>query len=292
MIIPTAVTDAFTVTEDAVNTALNVLANDLITPDTGETLQILSFSGLSAGGSLSINAAKDRLLYTPAANFFGTETFTYVVSDGNGGTSSATAAVTVVEANDPPLAQDDLLQVNEDSTSNTLNVLANDSTQGDVGETLTIIDKTTPDKGGTVTIAPGGLTLVYTPAANFFGTERFQYTISDGHGGTAQATVVVTVQGVNDPPTATNDALTVVKDTTGNVLDVLANDSSLPDGTETLTISAVGTPTAGGTISIASNGTQRPVQAARRVHRHGYVHVHRPGSERCHVRGHGDRDRC
>ncbi len=155
---PTAVNDAFTVTEDASNTALHVLANDLITPDTGETLQILSFSGLTAGGSLSINAAKDRLLYTPAANFFGTESFSYVVSDGRGGTSTATAAVTVVEANDPPLAQDDLLQVNEDSASNTLDVLANDSTQGDVGETLTIIDKTTPDKGGTIAIAPGGLT--------------------------------------------------------------------------------------------------------------------------------------
>ncbi len=67
---------------------------------------------------------------------------------------------------------------------------------------------------------------------------------------------MVTVQGINDPPTATNDTLTVVKDTTGNVLDVLANDSSLPDGTEALTISAVGTPTAGGTISIVNNGTR------------------------------------
>ncbi len=40
------------------------------------------------------------------------------------------------------------------------------------------------------------------------------------------------------------------------MLDVLANDSSLPDGTETLTISAVGTPSAGGTVSIVSNGTR------------------------------------
>ncbi len=47
-----------------------------------------------------------------------------------------------------------------------------------------------------------------------------------------------------------------MKDTTGNVFDVLANDSSLPDATETLTISAVGTPSAGGTVSIASNGTK------------------------------------
>ncbi len=102
--------------------------------------------------------------------------------------------MTVTEANDPPLAQDDLFQVTEDSTNNTLNVLANDSTQGDESETLTIISTTTPDQGGTVTIATGGLSLIYTPAANFFGTERLQYTISDGNGGTAQASVVVTVQ--------------------------------------------------------------------------------------------------
>ncbi|MHB0957288.1 MAG: Ig-like domain-containing protein [Pirellulaceae bacterium] len=253
---PTAVPDSFTVSEDAVAVALDVLANDLITPDVGETLQISSFSGLSAGGTLSINAAKNRLLYTPADNFFGTETFTYVISDGNGGTSTATGTVTVVEANDPPLAQDDLFQVPEDSTNNVFNVLSNDSTQGDVGETLTITGVTTPEHGGTVTIATGGSSLVYAPAANYFGIERFQYTISDGNGGTAQASVVVTVQGVNDPPTGTADALSVVKDTTANVLDVLANDSSLPDATEVLTISAVGTPTAGGTVSISANGTR------------------------------------
>jgi hypothetical protein len=253
---PTAVNDVFTVTEDAVSIALTVLANDLMTPDSGETLQVLSFSGLSAGGTLTIPVAKDRLLYTPADNFFGTETFTYTISDGNGGTSSATVAVTVTEANDPPLAQDDLFQVTEDSTNNTLNVLANDSTQGDAGETLTIVSTTTPDQGGAVTVAQGGLSLVYAPKANFFGTERLQYTISDGNGGTAQASIVVTVQASNDPPTANNDSFTVVKNTTGNLLDVLANDNSQPDAFEVLTISAVGTCSAGGAVSIVSSGTK------------------------------------
>ena len=107
---PTAVNDAFTVTEDAVGATLNVLANDLIAPDTNETLTVLSFSGLSGGGTLTIPAAKTGLLYTPAANFFGTETFNYTISDGHGGTSTATVSVTVTAANDPPAAQDDLFK--------------------------------------------------------------------------------------------------------------------------------------------------------------------------------------
>lgn len=252
---PTAVDDTFTVTENAVGVTLDVLANDLIAPDIDETLIVVSFSNVSAGGTLSIPAAKDCLLYTPAANFSGVETFTYTISDGHGGTATATVSVTVTEAYDPPLAQDDLFEVMEDSTDNTLDVLNNDSAQGDTTETLTIIATTTPDRGGTVTIAPDGKSLIYTPAADFFGIERLQYTISDGNGGTAQATAVITVTAVNDPPTAGNDAVTVSKNSTANTLDVLANDSSDPDGPETLTITAVGTTSAGGTVSIANGGT-------------------------------------
>ncbi len=253
---PTAVADTLTVTEDAVDAQLNVLANDLITPDTGETLQILSVSSLSGNGSITVNAAKTRLVYTPAANFFGTETFAYTISDGHGGTSTVTSSVTTVEANDPPSAQDDLVQANEDSTANSLTVLANDSTQGDANETLTITAVTTPDHGGTVTIASNGQSLIYTPAANYFGTERFQYTINDGNGGTAQASVVVTVVGVNDPPTAVADTLSIVKNTTNHQIDVLANDSSAPDATETLVVSAVGTTSSGGTVTIINNGAK------------------------------------
>jgi len=253
---PTAVNDTFTVAEDAVAFTLNVLANDLIAPDSGETLQVLSFTTPSAGGTLSIPTAKNSILYTPADNFFGTDTFTYTISDGNGGTSTATVSVTVTEANDPPTAQDDAFTVAEDSTGTTLNVLANDSTQGDTGETLTIVSVTPTNHGGTVTIAGNGQSLTYTPAANYFGTELFQYTINDGHGGTAQASVVITVTPVNDPPTATNDALTAVKNSTAVLFDVLANDSSQPDASETLTISAVGTPSAGGTVTIAQTGAK------------------------------------
>ncbi len=252
---PTAVDDTFVVTEDASEVSIDVLANDLIAPDEGETLSILSRSTPSAGGTVTISPEKDRLLYTPATNFFGTETFTYMISDGNGGTSQASVTVTVTEANDPPEATNDLFTVSEDSSDNSLDVLGNDTTAGDANETLSIVEVSDTEHGGTVTIASDDLSLIYSPAADFYGTERFTYKITDGNGNYAEATVMVTVEGTNDPPTATDDTFTVAKDSTDNELDVLVNDSSAPDPAEALEVSAVGAPTAGGTVTINSDGT-------------------------------------
>ncbi|MBM4093947.1 MAG: tandem-95 repeat protein, partial [Planctomycetes bacterium] len=251
---PTAVNDEFTVPEDSQNFSLDVLSNDLIAPDTGETLSVISVGTPSHGGTVTIPAEKNRILYTPASNFSGVETFTYTISDGKGGTSQATVTIHITEANDPPAARDDLFHVDEDSSANVLDPLANDSTLGDPGETLTIIAVSTPEKNGTVTIADDGLTLRYTPALNFFGIDRFTYTISDGRGGTAQAAIAVNVRAVNDPPKANNDTFTVSKGSIAQKLDVLANDSSEPDAAEILTITQVGATSAGGTVAIAADG--------------------------------------
>src|SRR5207247_3864355 len=69
----------------------------------------------------------------------------------------------------------------------------------------------------------------YTPNPNFFGSGSFTYTIDDGHGGTASATVHVTVTNVNDPPVAQPDAYSMDQDTTLTVSapGVLANDSDV-----------------------------------------------------------------
>src|SRR6185503_5963457 len=84
------------------------------------------------------------------------------------------------------------------------------------------------------------------------GTETFTYTISDGNTGTATATVTMTVTGVNDNPTANNDAATVVEDSSATVVTVLANDSFAPDTGETLTVTAVTQGTGGGTVTLVA----------------------------------------
>jgi VCBS repeat-containing protein len=135
----------------------------------------------------------------------------------NGGTTAFstatdTASLTVTSVNDSPIANDDSAIVAEDSGATTIDVLANDSILPDTGETLTIA-AVTQGANGAVLITGGGTLVSYAPNADFFGTDSFTYTVDDGNGGIATATVNVTVTGVNDPPTvAAPAAIGVVED--------------------------------------------------------------------------------
>jgi uncharacterized protein (TIGR03382 family) len=243
---PDAVNDALTVAEDSGATVVDVLTNDSIAPDTGETLTVTTVTQPASGGTVTLTGG--LVVFTPAANFNGTTSFTYTISDGNGGTDTATVTVTVTPVNDPPDAVNDAITVGEDSAATAVNVLANDTSAPDTGETLTVTSVTQPATGGTVTLVGGAIS--FTPAPDFNGVTSFTYTISDGNGGSDTATVTVTVTPVNDPPTANNDTLTVAEDSGATVVDVLANDSSAPDTGETLTVTSVTQPSAGGTATI------------------------------------------
>jgi len=245
---PTANDDSLSVDEDSANNSLDVLANDSISPDTGETLTITTVGTPNNGGTATTDGL--TITYNPAPDFFGTEIFTYTINDGTPGSDdTATVTVTVDNVNDPPTASNDTtFSADEDSANNSLDVLANDSISPDIGETLTITAVGTPDNGGTATT--DGLTITYSPGADFFGIEEFTYTINDGIlGSDDTATVRVTVNGINDLPTANNDPFTVNEDSTDNNFGVLANDSISPDTVETLTITAVGATNNGGTAT-------------------------------------------
>ena len=101
-----------------------------------------------------------------------------------------------------PIANNDTATTDEDTPVN-INVLANDSEPD--GDTLNVIS-VTQGANGAVSINPDK-TVHYTPALNFFGSDSFTYTINDGHGGTATATVNVTVNAVNDAPVFTINLL-------------------------------------------------------------------------------------
>jgi hypothetical protein len=107
--------------------------------------------------------------------------------------------------NDAPVAVNDSLSVNEDSSDNSVNVLSND--RDDDGDTLTIIGSSVPANGstqgtwnGTVSQVGPWNGILYTPNANYFGPDSFSYSISDNNGRTATATVTVNVLAVNDAP--------------------------------------------------------------------------------------------
>jgi hypothetical protein len=254
---PTANDDEFTRAEDAAETTLDVLVNDSFAPDTGETLTITAVGTTSNGGTVVIADDDRSLRYEPDENFSGTETFTYTISDGNGGTATATVEITVTAVNDPPVATDDPVnsaRTTAEDTALTIDpatLLVNDTDVEDNTLTITAVSGAV---GGTVSLNAG--MILFTPTLNFNGAASFVYTVSDGNGGTDTATVNLTVSPTNDPPTAANDEFEVMRASSNNTLNPLANDDDAPDTGETLTITAVTGISNGGTVTITENGTR------------------------------------
>jgi PKD repeat protein len=103
------------------------------------------------------------------------------------GTSSVPATAVITTVNRPPVAVNDSATTVR-NTAVTINVLANDSDPD--GDALSVIGVSQPANGQVVV---SGNNVIYTPAKSFFGLDTFTYTVSDGFGGTAKATVTVTV---------------------------------------------------------------------------------------------------
>ncbi|GIX07014.1 MAG: hypothetical protein KatS3mg115_1417 [Candidatus Poribacteria bacterium] len=153
------------------------------------------------------------LTYTPVADFFGTDSFTYRASDGQLDSNEATVSVTVNPINDAPSAQDAFLEVDEDgSGSVSVFTLVSDPD----GDALTV-EIVTPPSNGTAFYDPDTALLTYTPVADFFGTDSFTYRASDGQLDSNEATVSVTVNPINDAPLAFDLSLVVEEGGAGSV---------------------------------------------------------------------------
>jgi subtilisin family serine protease len=220
---------------------IDVLAND--TDVDGDTLSV-SGVGAPANGTASIEP-DGRITYTPGPGFAGGDSFDYDISDGAGGSASATVSVAVVAADGPPVAIDDTVVTDEDAAI-AIDVLANDVDPE--GGPLSVTAATTPAHGS-VSVASDG-TISYTPAPDYHGTDTFDYTIQDGAGLTDTATVSLDVTPVNDQPVAANDSASTAEDAP-TTIDVLANDTD-PDG-DPLTVSDVGAPSVG-SVAIEADG--------------------------------------
>ncbi len=201
---PVANDDSLSVLEDnSIVLGENVTGNDTVTsPRTISITAVTAISGVTQG---TINGTT----YTPPSNFFGTDRVTYFVTDSTGLASGlATVTINVNSVNDAPNAFNDSLSVDEGSVDNVLDVLANNGfgadNAGPANETSDSITITrvggaaggttfTTANGGTVSIAAGARTLLYSPEASFVGDDTFTYTITDTGGLTATATVTVDV---------------------------------------------------------------------------------------------------
>ncbi|HCG5913129.1 TPA: tandem-95 repeat protein [Vibrio parahaemolyticus] len=228
---PNAENDVITTEEDTAVT-IDVLVND--SDVEGDALSIQSASVPSEQGSVDI--VDGKLVFTPAENFNGDATITYIVTDGDL-TDEAKVTVTVTPVNDSPVAVDDTVSTQEDTVV-TIDVLTNDT---DVdGDKLSIESASVPKEQGTVEVVDGKL--VFTPAENFNGDAEITYTVTDGEL-TDEAKVTVTVNPVNDAPTIKVDAVESITEDAVNTDTVVA----------TLTVRDTDTPEDQLTVSLENN---------------------------------------
>ena len=234
-----------TLQPDLVETARDVsvtlfpLAND-----SPPGLVVVAFQQPSFG-TVTFDDEKQSFTYTPSSGFVGEDSFDYTVQDPDGATATATVRVRVVQPNRPPSAVDDSATVAPSGVAE-ITPLANDSDPD--GDSLSLVALGLPE-AGSVTIVDGQR-LRYAPRTGFTGQDAFTYSVGDGHGGTASATVRITVAPDNRRPVAGSvRARTIAGQSI--VVDLLARATD-PDG-DPLILTALGLPEHG-TVAIGGDG--------------------------------------
>lgn len=242
---PVAVDDDATVDEDSVGNIIDVLAND-----TDEENDAISVTGVTDPANGTTSFTSGGVTYTPDGDYCNDpppfDTFDYTINGGD----TATVSVTVTCVNDDPTAVDDDASTTEDVdlvvTGSSL--VANDT---DIdGGPLTVSAVSNPS-GGTVDLDAG--TVTFTPTPNLCGADiaSFDYTVSDGNGGTDTATVTIDITCVNDAPVAVDDTETTAEDESVNINDstLVADDTDAED--DFLTLVSVDNAT-NGTVGLGS----------------------------------------
>ena len=200
---PSAASQTVGVPEDTPVT-ITLVGSD---PD-GDPLTLAVVDVPSKGTLSEIDPDTNEVVYTPNPDETGTDTFSFSASDGTATSAPATVTVRLKVVNDAPSADDQSLKTFED-TPVTVTLTGSDAE----GDTLSfkIVDR--PRKGSLGELDEGTGDVVYTPAEDFNGEDTFAFTVSDGRATSAEATVTLSVGGVNDLPTATAQAVSTEEDT-------------------------------------------------------------------------------
>ena len=148
------------------------------------------------------------------------------------------------------VANNDTESVSRGSSSNVLNVLENDFETASNPLRITSIDRFALNTKGSVSIAPGGRSIIYTPPVGFTGIDNFRYTVTPLVGPPATATVSVNVTFLSSIPIAVDDSLSVPEGAVNFALNVLDND--VPSTAGSMSIISVTTGSQGGQTTLAS----------------------------------------
>ncbi|YCO01829.1 Ig-like domain-containing protein [Vibrio sp. VNB-15] len=191
----------------------------------GDTVTATEKSAPSHG---EIAVSGTDIVYTPTANYNGSDSFTITLTDGNGYTVDKTINVTVSSVNDEPSITIASTLTTDEDNNQTLSFNFSDVD----GDTVTATEKSAPSHGE---IAISGTDIVYTPTANYNGSDSFTITLTDESGYTVDRTINVQVISVNDDPVVTGETLTFAATAQGLYnFAPLANDMDPDDDTLTL----------------------------------------------------------
>jgi VCBS repeat-containing protein len=184
---PTAVHDTATATADTpVTIATTTLLINDSDPD-GDPLTLFSVQNATHGTVAHVGS---DVIFTPTTGYTGAASFNYTISDGHGGTSTTTVDLTINGVNHAPVAVADSVTgtANSPVVIATTTLLSNDTDpDSDPLSISSVLDAT----HGTVSLV--GNNVVFTPTKDYVGDASFNYTISDGHGGTSSASVSITI---------------------------------------------------------------------------------------------------
>ncbi|HSC66981.1 MAG TPA: retention module-containing protein, partial [Cellvibrio sp.] len=189
-------------TDEDVSVSGQIQAQDI----EGDTL-VYGLSGQPANGSVTLNAATGAFVFTPNADYNGSDAFIVTISDGKGGTTTSKVTIGITPVNDAPTSSDQILTTAEDTD------LAGQITATDLDNDSLSYTVTTAPTNGTVLVDQTTGAFVFKPAANYTGSDTFTVTISDGKGGTTTSKVTIGITPANDAPTSSDQILTTAEDT-------------------------------------------------------------------------------
>ena len=214
---PLAIAQSITIDEDTIDNNITIVGTDIDGDNLTFIIETQPIHGV-------LNGTAPNLTYTPDADYFGKDIFTFKVSDGEVNSSSATIDINitdVAEGNKPPVAIAQSITVYEDTIDNNITIVGTDI---DGDDSILKYSVTFDTKNGTLNgTAPN---MKYTPNADYNGTDSFTFTVKDEQNSTSDsATVSIIVAQVNDAPEVKAQDITVIEDATDYTITLDGNDT-------------------------------------------------------------------
>ncbi|MHC4049328.1 tandem-95 repeat protein [Bradyrhizobium sp. 25ACV] len=218
--IPQAASDAVSGNEDAVITG-NVLSNNGSGADS-DTLSVTPVSSFATAHGVVSILANGNFTYIPNANYSGADSFDYKVTDGNGGTDTATVTLTVNAVNDAPTLTNNGASFNQDSTLTLTTAMLSASDIDNTASQLVFTLSTAPAHGalklnGTALSVSNSFTkqdiidghVTFVPTASYNGSDSFGFMTGDGTATLSAASFAMTIATLNQTINDTSGADTL-----------------------------------------------------------------------------------